>query len=50
MKLEGVLSISVSNLTRKTLRYINDFDCSVWASFDAHTATDAEVFRNLADS
>ena len=50
MKFEGVLSISVSNLTRKTLRQINDFNGSVWASFDAHTATDAEVFRNLADS
>ena len=48
MELECVLSISVSDLTLKTFWQIDNFDCSVGTSFDTHTATDAEILRNLA--
>ena len=50
VELECVLSISVSDLTLETFGQIDDFDCSVRTSFDTHTATNAEVFRNLAYS
>ena len=50
MELECVLSISVSDLTLEALGQIDNFDCSVRTSFDTHTATDAEILRNLAYS
>ena len=47
MELECVLSISVSDLTSEALGQIDNFDCSVRASFDTHAATNAEILRNL---
>ena len=49
MKFECILPISVSNLTFEAFGQVNDFDCSVRASLNAHTATNAEVFRDLAN-
>jgi hypothetical protein len=50
MKLETVSAVTMGDLVRKVLGQVDDFNGVKGASFDAHTATDAEMLRNEANS
>ena len=49
MKFEGIFAISVRGEFVHIFGYVDDFDGSEWAFFNADTASDAKYFRNVAD-
>jgi len=50
MQLEAISTVTMSDLVCETLGQINDLDCVEGAALDTHTATNAKVLGDEADS